>query len=91
MPQKLCKVQVVSFIVSPSTSASRYILPPQGHTVIADVPMVTFKQTLFVYMRFEALLTWFCFGHVINSVAHGLHNAYVQLRTLERSVDLQVV
>ena len=57
MPQTLCNVQGVSFIVFPITSALWYTLPPQGHTVVAGVPVVTFKQTLFVYMRFEALLT----------------------------------
>ena len=56
MSQNLCNVQDVSIIVFPNTSALWYIVPPQGHAVLAGMLMVSFKRKLFVYMRSEALL-----------------------------------
>ena len=94
MPQKLCNVQGVSFYRFPS-HVSFMVYPASAGTYCDSwplgVPVVTFKQSLYVYMKFEVLRTWFCAGHVINCVAHGLHSAYVQIRTLERSLDLQAV
>ena len=56
MSQKLCNIQGVSFIVSPSTPALWYILLSQEHAVLSDLLVATFKKTLFVFMGFEALL-----------------------------------